>query len=473
MDIVAAPVFPGQHGPVYHSVLVASAVERHRATLEDLPGSVLAVNEPGSWSGHHALRAMLVERGVREPVFRHVVVTGSHAASIRALLTGAASVAAIDHTVWEDAVASTSPTSRRCGSSGARAKRRRRRSRSRARSIGAWPGRCVKRSSTWCRPGSTGSSRPRSATTSRFVSGTRRHARSLGDSPMAVTVSPSAIDFLHDTTWDDLPPAVRHATARCLVDLCGSIVAGRRTRLSAIVRDYAVAAHGGDQATLLLDGRRVSAPGAALATGMTIDSFDIHDSHRESLGHAGVHVIAAILATAELRASRGTALPSGQELLTAMAVGYELGCRAGEALHGTVADYHTSGAWGAVSSAGLYARLMGLDADAHARGARDRRVPRAAQPDDALHRPPDDGQGRFRLGRDDRRQRRDARRSRVHRRALRSPWSRPPRRVWWADARVRVDGPGAGFKAHGSCWWSQPAIEAVLALARAHGFGAG
>jgi 2-methylcitrate dehydratase PrpD len=25
-----------------------------------------------------------------------------------------------------------------------------------------------------------------------------------------------------------------------------------------------------------------------------------------------------------------------------------------------------------------------------------------------------------------------------------------------------------GFKAHGSCWWSQPPIEAVLALARAH-----
>jgi 2-methylcitrate dehydratase PrpD len=29
-----------------------------------------------------------------------------------------------------------------------------------------------------------------------------------------------------------------------------------------------------------------------------------------------------------------------------------------------------------------------------------------------------------------------------------------------------------GFKAHGSCWWSQPAIEAVLTLARGHGFGA-
>ena len=107
------------------------------------------------------------------------------------------------------------------------------------------------------------------------------------------------IDFLHETSWADLPAEVRHQTTRCVVDLSGAIVAGRHTELSAIVRDHAAAVFGGDQASLLLDGRRVSAPGAALATGMSIDSFDIHDSHRESLGHAGVHLLAALLATAE------------------------------------------------------------------------------------------------------------------------------------------------------------------------------
>ena len=169
------------------------------------------------------------------------------------------------------------------------------------------------------------------------------------------------IAFLHETTYADLPTEVRHQTTRCLVDLCGAVVAGRHTELSAIVRDHAAAVFGGDQASLLLDGRRVSAPGAALATGMSIDSFDIHDSHRESLGHAGVHIIAALLATAELSVARGGAFPTGEAFLTAMAVGYDIACRAGEALHGTVTDYHTSGAWGAVSSAALYARLMGLD----------------------------------------------------------------------------------------------------------------
>ena len=104
---------------------------------------------------------------------------------------------------------------------------------------------------------------------------------------------------------ESLPESARHATVRCLVDLVGALRpdGARRCRRSPVV----AIAYGGDQATLLLDGLRVSAPGAALATGLTIDSFDIHDSHRESLGHAGVHVFAATVAIAELRHARGAA----------------------------------------------------------------------------------------------------------------------------------------------------------------------
>ena len=67
------------------------------------------------------------------------------------------------------------------------------------------------------------------------------------------------------------------------------------------------------------------------------------------------------MAIIELRRSRGAALPDGAGFLATLLTGYEIACRAGRALHGTTSDYHTSGAWGAVSSAGLYARLMGLD----------------------------------------------------------------------------------------------------------------
>lgn len=93
-EIVAAPVFPDRPGPVYRSVVVATSpidLQTERA------GLVLAVNEPGSWSGHHALRTHL---GSLDD-FGAVVVTGSHAASIERLLAGEADVAAIDDTIWD------------------------------------------------------------------------------------------------------------------------------------------------------------------------------------------------------------------------------------------------------------------------------------------------------------------------------------------------------------------------------------
>lgn len=275
------------------------------------------------------------------------------------------------------------------------------------------------------------------------------------------------VAFLHDTTWEDIPPEVRHQTVRCLVDLCGSLAAGRRTRLSAIVRDHAAAVFGGDEATLLLDGRRVSAPGAALATGMTIDSFDIHDSHRESLGHAGVHLFAALLAILERAAARGAPLPSGSSFLASLAVGYDIACRAGEALHGTVADYHTSGAWGAVSAAALYARETGLDVGRtrHALGIAEYHGPRS-QMMRVIDHPTmlKDGSGWGAMAGVQAGMLAEAGFTGAPAVTIESAVAAP----WWATLGEHWAVMDQGFKAHGSCWWSQPPIEAVLALAREH-----
>ena len=103
-SIVAAPVFHGRIGPVYDSVIVAS--ERSSVSgVSGLEGTTLAINEPESWSGHHALRAHLVSLGLRRPIFERIVVSGSHEASIDALLDGVADCAAIDGTIWAARVA--------------------------------------------------------------------------------------------------------------------------------------------------------------------------------------------------------------------------------------------------------------------------------------------------------------------------------------------------------------------------------
>jgi ABC-type phosphate/phosphonate transport system substrate-binding protein len=94
-EIAAAPVFPGRPGPVYRSVIVSrSPIDLAR----DRSGLTLAINEDGSWSGHHALRAHLPGGSVG---FGSVVTSGGHDASIDLLLDGGADVAAIDDTIWE------------------------------------------------------------------------------------------------------------------------------------------------------------------------------------------------------------------------------------------------------------------------------------------------------------------------------------------------------------------------------------
>ena len=182
--------------------------------------------------------------------------------------------------------------------------------------------------------------------------------------------------FVHDTGWKDLPRTIRSQAVRCLLDTLGAGISGHGTKLSTIIRDFAVSAYGGKGAFLWLDGREVSPPGAAFANGMTVDAIDIHDGHPLTKGHAGAAVVPAVFAAACLKKDR---CPSGKAFLTDLAVGYEIALRAGIALHSTVCDYHTSGAWNALGCAALTARRLGLNAKQtrHALGIAEYNGPRS------------------------------------------------------------------------------------------------
>lgn len=271
--------------------------------------------------------------------------------------------------------------------------------------------------------------------------------------------------FIHETTYEDLPAAVKRLANFCLLDLIGSLAGGRRTRLSRIIYRHALEAFGGEQATLMFDGRRCSAPGAALAHGMSIDALDIHDSHRESLGHAGLHIFATLLAATERLHALENRSISGAEFLTALAIGYDIACRAGVALHATVSDYHTSGAWGAVSSAALYSRLHRLTADQtrHAMGIAEYHGPRS-QMMRVIDHPTmlKDGSGWGAM-------------AGVSAGMLAAQGftgapaitlESPAVANYWADLGQRWLILEQGFKVHAVCWWAQPAIEASLQLVR-------
>ena len=202
------------------------------------------------------------------------------------------------------------------------------------------------------------------------------------------------VEFVRDLRWADVPPAVREHVRLLLADLAAVCVAGRPAPASELAAAYASAVHPGDEATALLDGRRLGAVGAAWCNGVLANVLDYDDGHRLTKGHPGRgrHPRGA-------RRRRSSADATAEELLVAVVVGYEIAIRAGVALHARDDGYHASGAWGGLGAAAAAARLLGLDATAihhaiglaeyHAPIAHIMRVGRAAR----------DDEGRLRLGR--------------------------------------------------------------------------
>jgi len=181
-----------------------------------------------------------------------------------------------------------------------------------------------------------------------------------------------AIHFTLNLRWEDLPASVQHQAKRCLMDTLGAMFAGSQTPAAGIMREMAIEQFGGNQATIMVNGQRVSAAGAALANGFSGNALDIDDGYRNVKGHPGACALAPVLAAAELAGGC-----TGAEFLTALVVAYELGIRAGVIRHATYAVYHSSGSWGAIAGAAAAGRLVGLTKGQifHAMGAAEYHAP--------------------------------------------------------------------------------------------------
>jgi 2-methylcitrate dehydratase PrpD len=176
----------------------------------------------------------------------------------------------------------------------------------------------------------------------------------------------------------DLPEPVLGRAALLLIDTLGVAAGAAGMEAGTIARAHALRFHGasdpGDGARMLFDGRRASIPGAAFALASQIDNLDAHDGYNPTKGHIGCAVVPALCAFAEARPDL-----TGRDALTALAMSYELSSRAATALHASVSDYHTSGAWNALGVAALGCRLRGAGPDIlrHALGIAEYHGPRS------------------------------------------------------------------------------------------------
>lgn len=172
---------------------------------------------------------------------------------------------------------------------------------------------------------------------------------------IATSTDKALLEFVAGLSLGDVPVATRERLGLLLADMAAVCTAGRPAPACAMAADYAAAVHPGSEATVLVDGRRVGAAGAAFANGVLANVLDFDDGHRLTKGHPGAVIIPATLAVAQRVDASVT------EWLEAVVVGYEVAIRAGIALHDRDPSYHASGAWGGVGAAVAAARLLGLD----------------------------------------------------------------------------------------------------------------
>ena len=275
--------------------------------------------------------------------------------------------------------------------------------------------------------------------------------------------------FLQQTDYATLPEPVIQQAKICLADLIATLAAGSRTSLTGIMRQICeqqfAAAPSAPQAQALSGAAHLSPAGSALLDGMVIDAMDAHDGHALTKGHVGCAVLAAINSVI----SSIPAACSGQQLLRYLVAGYEIGTRSGIVLHASCADYHSSGAWNAVTCAALTADLLQLDQQQfeHALGIAEYHGPRSQLMRDVDH--PTmvkDGSGWGAM----------AGVSAAY--MARLGFTGAPaitvldeqHRDYWQDLGERWYQLEQYIKPYPVCRWAHPAIDAVLALRKQYDF---
>jgi 2-methylcitrate dehydratase PrpD len=180
-------------------------------------------------------------------------------------------------------------------------------------------------------------------------------------------------DFVAATTYEDLPPNVVRECKRLLLDTIGCALGGVATESGQVALWYVDRLGGYPVATVIGRDTRSSAANAAYANARLANVLDADDTFPTS-AHFGNATVFAALALAE------DMNRNGRELITAIAVGFDLGARIGswmgapfEIKEGRVVGWNELGGppasvtWAGIGAAASAARLT-LEQVLHAFG---------------------------------------------------------------------------------------------------------
>jgi 2-methylcitrate dehydratase PrpD len=143
-----------------------------------------------------------------------------------------------------------------------------------------------------------------------------------GAVPMvAPDITGQLAQYMAEARDRSLPHEVVQAGKHRILDSLGAIVSGARLKAGELAIRYMRLQGGVPEASVLATGLKTSAVNAALANGMFGHADETDDFEPVTKAHPGCSVVPAALAMAEREGS------SGEELLRAVVLGYDLCCR--------------------------------------------------------------------------------------------------------------------------------------------------
>jgi len=127
--------------------------------------------------------------------------------------------------------------------------------------------------------------------------------------------------YMAEAKHRSVPPEVTEAAKHRILDTFGAMVSGARLKAGEMAIRYVGLQGGLPEASVLVTDVKTSVVNAALANGMFGHADETDDFEPVTKAHPGCSVVPAALAMAERQGS------SGEELLRAVVLGYDLCCR--------------------------------------------------------------------------------------------------------------------------------------------------
>ena len=165
--------------------------------------------------------------------------------------------------------------------------------------------------------------------------------------------------FAATTRLEQIPPEVIERIKLSLIDGLGVCLQGTTLPWTRIVRDLIHDEGGKPVASIWGSGARTSSTQAVLVNSTAGHAFEMDDIHKESIVHPNSLAVPVALALAE-----ADLCLTGRDTALALAVGYEVGLRIGNAATMSLFlnGFHPQGTSGAFVAAVTAGKLLGLDA---------------------------------------------------------------------------------------------------------------